>query len=175
MAGTEEDRMGRVVATEEKQRKQRLLEPEVTAANLFMTVGSAFVLVGLVDLGLLWIPVRIGTAGWEFATVSRTLTNMPMTAFGLVLVTFGFLRNPARHPGWTRGISVVFGLVALVVAAMGLLYALAAPAVVKQAGPDALEALTRAIIKNGTEIVVYPVTFGFVSIMLWRAVGKSRQ
>lgn len=167
--------MGRVIATEEKPRQRRLLEPEAAIANLFVAVGTAFALVGLVDLGLLWTPVRIGTPGWEFTTVSRTLTNVPMPAFGLVLVAYGLIRHPSSRPAWTLCAAVVFGLLAVVLALMGALYALSAPAVIKQAGPDALEALTRVIIKNGTEIVVYPVTFGFVSIMLWRAVGKSRR
>jgi hypothetical protein len=68
---------------------------------------------------------------------------------------------------------VVFGVLALVLVAMGLLYALAVPAVINQAGPEAMEALKRAIIKNGTEIVVYPVVFGLVSIMLWRAAADT--
>ncbi len=155
--------------------KYRLRDPEATSANLFFAIGVAFALVGLVDLGMLWTPPRIGTPGWEFMTVSRTLTNVPMTAFGLALVAYGLLRNPARHPGWTRGASVIFGLLALILAAMGLLYGLATPAVIKQAGPEAMEALTRAMIKSGTEIVVYPAIFGSVSIMLWRAVAHTQQ
>ena len=142
---------------------------------MFVAIGVAFALVGLVDLGLLWIPLRIGTPGWEFATVSRTFTNVPMTAFGLVLVAYGLMRHPARHPVWTRGAAVVFGLLTFVLVVMGLLYALSVPAVYLQAGPDATEALTRAVIKNGTEIVVYPVVFALVSIMLWRAVARTQQ
>lgn len=163
----------RVLVSGEERPKKRLRDPEATSANLFVVVGAAFAMIGLVDLGLLWTPVRIGTPGWEFATVSRTFTNVPMTAFGLVLVTYGLIRHPARRPAWTRGAAVVFGVLALVLVAMGLLYALAVPAVINQAGPEAMEALKRAIIKNGIEIVVYPVVFGLVSIMLWRAAADT--
>ncbi len=58
---------------------------------------------------------------------------------------------------------------------MGLLYALATPAIMRQAGPEAMEALTRAIIKTGPEIVVYPVTFALVSVMLWRGVASTNR
>ncbi len=98
-----------------------------------------------------------------------------MTALGLVFVALGLMRHPARHPAWTRGAAVVFGLVALVLAVMGLLYALATPAIMRQAGPEAMEALTRAMIKSGTEIVVYPVIFALVSVMLWRGVASTNR
>ena len=167
------ERNGVIAPNNVRRPRYRLRDSQATSANLFVAVGVAFALVGLVDLGLLWTPVRIGTPGWEFTTITRTLTSVPMTALGLVFVAVGLMRHPARHPVWTRSAAVVFGVVALVLAVMGLLYALATPAIMRQAGPEAMEALTRAIIKSGTEIVVYPVFFALVSVMLWRGVAST--
>ena len=150
--------------------KHVLRDPAATSANLFIVVGAALVLVAFVDIVIVWTPVRFGTAGWEFATISRTFTNVPMTAVGWTLVAVGLIRHPGRHVFWTRGAAVALGVVALVLVGMGLIYALSLAAVVREATPDIVGALKRAVLKTGTEIAVYSTMFASASFILWRGV-----
>lgn len=152
----------------------RYRDPAVTEGSLFFAIGSALAVVGVIDLSLVWFPMQLGTAGWEFAAVSRTFTNAPMTMVGLVLMAFGLVRRGTR-PTMVRRMSVLFAALSLVLVAMGMLFALAAPAVLAQAaGGAAASALKRAIFKNGVEIVVYPVMLLTVAAILWRAVWEDK-
>ncbi len=150
--------------------KYRLRNSRATTANMMVAVGAALVFVALVDVAIVWTPLRLGTPGWEFATISRTFTNVPMTAIGWVLVAFGVVRHPDRHVFWTRGVAAAFAAMALILLGMGAVYALSLPAVVREATPGVTDALKRALLKTGTEIVVYSTVFGLVSVILWRGV-----
>ena len=72
-----------------------------------------------------------------------------------------------------RGVAVVFGLIAVVLAGMALLYALSLPVVVQAAATEMVGGLKRALLKTGTEIVVYPSFFAVAGVMLWRTVTKE--
>jgi hypothetical protein len=150
-------------------------DPRATEGQLFVVVGLALALVGFVDLLLLWFPTQLGTAGWEFATASRTFTNVPMTMVGLVLVAVGLVRRGTR-PVIVRRLAVIFAALSFVLMAIGLLFALSAFAVLSQASGDtAADALQRAIVKNGVEIVAYPITFLAMATILWRAVREDKR
>ena len=159
-----------IVAPEQSRKILRYRNPEVTAGNLFVAIGSGLAVVGLVDLAMLWYPMQLGSVGWEFAAVSRTFTNSPMTMVGLVLVAFGLIRR-GTHPAMIRGAAVVFAVLSLILVAMGMLFAMSAPAVLFQtSGEAATEALKRAILKNGVEIVVYPAVLIGIAAILWHGV-----
>jgi len=148
--------------------------PDVTAGNLFVAIGSGLAVVGLVDIGLLWFPMQGGSPGWEFAAVSRTFTNAPMTLVGLVLIAFGLVRRGTR-PEVIRGAAVAFAALAFILVAIGMLFAMAAPAVLFQTTTGvATEALKRAIVKNGVEIVVYPTVLVGIAVILWRGVAEEK-
>lgn len=149
-------------------------DADATAGNLFVAIGAALTVVGLVDIGLLWFPMQLGTAGWEFATVSRTFTNAPMTMVGLVLMAFGLVRRRTR-PAMVKRVAVVFAGLSFVLVAMGMLFGLAAPAVLSQvSGEEAVGALKRAMVKNGIEIVVYPTVLLVIAAILWNAVWEDK-
>lgn len=148
-------------------------DPPVTEGSLFLALGCALAVVGVFDLALLWVPMELGTAGWEFAAVSRTFTNAPMTMVGLVLIAFGLVRRGTR-PTMIRRASVAFAALSFVLVAMGLLYALAAPAVLSQASGEGATALKRAMLKNGVEIVVYPAVLMLIAAILWQAVWEDK-
>jgi hypothetical protein len=56
--------------------------------------------------------------------------------------------------------------------AMGILYLTVAPAVVRQTPVEGLDALGEVLVKNGAEIVLYPIAFALISFVLWRGVTK---
>lgn len=150
----------------------RVRGSESVAATLVSLLGTAFTVVGLVDLGLLWNPSDFGSSSWEFATLSQTFGGLPMTTLGLGLLAFGFLIQPRSRPIQIRIMAIIFGFVAVGLLAMGVLYFTVAPEVMRQAPPEAVSALNRAIVKNVAEIIIYPVTFVSAAIVLWRSVRK---
>ena len=128
--------------------------------------------VGMSDLALLWFPMQFGSVGWEFATISRTFTNAPMTMVGLIMVAYGLVRRGAS-PVMVRGMAIGFVVLSMVLVGMGVLYASVAPAVLGQNSEEAAPQLARAIIKNGVEIVVYPLGLLGIAAILWHGVGKE--
>ncbi len=151
----------------------RVRGSEAVAATVVTLLGTAFTVVGLVDLGLLWNPSNFGSSSWEFATLSQTFDSLPMTALGLGLLAFGFLLQPRSRPVQVRIMAGVFGLAAVSLLVMGVLYFTVAPEVMRQVPPEAVTALNRAIVKNVAEIIIYPATFVCLAVLLWRSVRKT--
>lgn len=142
------------------------------AATVVTLLGTVFLVVGLVDLGLLWNPPNFGTSSWEFATLSQTFDSLPMTSLGLGLLAFGFLLQPRSRPIQVRIAAVLFGLACLTLVVLGVLYFTVVPEIMRQAPPEAVTALNRAVVKNVAEIIIYPVAFGALAVVLWRSVRK---
>ena len=165
-----------VVRQEHRGKPQyRLRNADQSLAVVVMLMGAAFAVVGAVDLALRWMPARLGTPGWEFATVTQTFTNVTLPALGLVLVTVGAIRHPALGGIWTRIAAGMFAVLALALLGLGLLYLTGIPAVFRAATPEMRDAVIRAGIKTGTEIVVYPAAFAAMSVLLWRGVDRTVQ
>jgi hypothetical protein len=152
--------------------KFKLHDADATSANLLIALGVALTTVGLVHLGVLWTPTRLGHPGWEFGTLSQTFSNVPLVITGLVLFLYGKVRHPRTHPAWPRRAAIGMGVLALVLTTMGILYATALPDVFRQAPATSWEPLVRAIVRNGAEILVYPVICVIMAIILWCGVEK---
>lgn len=151
----------------------RVNDPVITGIRVLMALGAAFAIIGLVDLVLLWIPPRFDNAAWEFGTLSRTFDSFPLTGLGLGLFAYGVVYQSQRRGGRVRALAVVFFAVALLLIALGVLYATAVPAVLQQTPQAALVGVNRAVIKNALEILVYPLTLLGIAIKLWRQVEKA--
>ena len=140
-----------------------------TAYTIVMVVGLAFFVVGLVDLVLLWIPVRFQSAAWEFATVGRTLDAVPMPALGLTLVVFGSLRHSLARLSWWRSAAALFTCGTVLFCALAILFATSAPAILAETPPEAMAGIRRAAIRHGVQAAVYPVCFAIASAFLWKS------
>jgi len=138
-----------------------------------MVIGAAFALVGVIDLTLMWTPVRFGNPAWEFATLSRTFSNVPLTGLGLLLVALGLVRHPDWDGLWVRVAAGVFGLVTVLLVVLGVLYLTVLPAVIRETPVEGLDAVGNTVVKNGVEIVVYPIAFALIAVLLWRGVRKE--
>jgi hypothetical protein len=152
----------------------RLRDASATAAILALVVGGAFTVVGLVDLALLWYPVRLGNAPWEFGTLSATFDNLPMTALGVALVTLGLISHPRLGGVWLRAAAVCYLAAGVLLLAMAILYGLSAIEVVGRAPDESMGAFMRAVVKNVAEILAYMAASGVLAVVCWRAVERER-
>lgn len=136
---------------------------------LLSVLGGAFLLVGLVDLVLLWIPMRLDSVAWEFATIGRTLDGFPMSALGLGLLAYGSTRGPRVRRIRLLGFGFAFALLAALLVALSVLYFTALPTVLQQTELEAGEGLRRAAVRHGVQSVVYPLALALIGLVLWRA------
>jgi hypothetical protein len=139
------------------------------AARLVLIAGSAFALVGIADLALLWLPARAGNVAWEYATVGRTLDSMPMVALGLVLIGYGVLRASRPTVNGVRLVAAVFFVFGLLCAFLAFLLLTSAPAVLSRTPPDAIEAMRRAATRHSLQSILYPLAWFAIAIVVWRA------
>ena len=152
----------------------RVRDGERVAHRMLGWLGAAFLLVGLVDLALLWYPLDFGNAAWEFATLGRTLDSVPMAGLGLGLVTFAVLKSSGRRGRTVRVLGAVFLITAVVFVLMGALLATAVPEVVRQTGPESMLGLNRAVVRHAAEAVCYTAVFGWVGFRIWRSVERDQ-
>ncbi|MFQ5678389.1 MAG: hypothetical protein ACE5HP_02930 [Gemmatimonadota bacterium] len=132
-------------------------------------LGSAFLLVGMVDLALLWFPAHFESVSWEFATVGRTLDGLPMSALGLGLLAYGSARTSKGRPLRLRLLGVGFAVAALLVAILAGLFLTALPTVLRQDGGEVIEGIRRAAVRHGVQAVIYPISFALIARLLWKA------
>jgi hypothetical protein len=133
-----------LLVTRESRRPHDGLRSATALIPIFL--GTAFLIVGVVDLVLLWIPTRMDSVAWEFATIGRTLDGFPMPA--------------------------LFGVLTLLLVAVAVLFATLAPAVLSQTPAEALDAARRGVIRHAVQAAVYPLTFCGLAVILWRSANR---
>lgn len=130
-------------------------------------VGLVFVVIGLVDLVLAWVPPRFGDADWELGTASAMFNNLPVPAMGLALALTSASARDARKT--VRAVAVIALVLALwsVVAAVlfGLTFPLALSSVI-DAAPR--QALLGGSVKTMVQIVAYTALFLWIAWFAWR-------
>lgn len=130
-------------------------------------LGFVFALVGGLDILLAWYPTGFGNAEWKFATVTTTMSSLPLFALGLVLLTGSAM---GRGRKWLMKTMVVV-LLLVVVAVLGcaLLYVpqiSAALASVKD--PTIKIGVERAILKTVIQLVMYPIVLTGIAWLSWK-------
>jgi hypothetical protein len=152
----------------------RLRDADSTVANTILAVGAAFTIVGLVDLALLWYPLRFGNVAWEFGTLNTTFDELPMTALGVALVTLGLIAHPRLGGMWVRAAAVFYVVATVLLVALAVLYGLSAIEVMGRAPEESMGLLRRAVLKNAAEIAAYVAASGLVAVICWRGVERER-
>lgn len=117
-------------------------------------LGLVLAVAGLVDLVLLWVPVRFGVPEWEFATVASTVSALPLPTIGLAgLVGFATSRG-SRWLLWVLGF--LLGIGALTLAVVLLLFLTNVPMAIQATADAARVGILKAIAKT----VVLALLFG---------------
>lgn len=132
--------------------------------SILALAGAVFLLIGIVDIALAWLPLRFGDPEWEFGTISTTINNLPVPAIGLAL----FLASAvAADHRWQTIVGIVVALLlAADLAIMATFYGLAAP-LAWQAGSAAVgrAIIGGAILKAVVAMAAY-FTFAVISAIL---------
>ena len=126
------------------------------AWTLLGLVGWVFLVVGGMDVGLVWYPAAFGNPAWEFGSVTAALNGLPLPLMGLALILAA-----ASARGKATVVKVAIGTAALALVGVlgaGVLYGLTAPIAVRSVSePLASSGLGKAILRSVVQLVAYPV------------------
>jgi hypothetical protein len=150
-----------------------LEEPQGTGAALLRTLGGGLTLYELVRLGLLWFPLQLGIAAWEFGTVTETFDVIPLVGVGAILTMWGVVHRPRVRSATVRAAAVAFGIATLLILIFAALYMRSVPMVLTEVPGEALAAVRRSIIETATAITVSSVTSALIAVRLWRSIRKG--
>lgn len=164
----------RVVLREEEQEgvpsayeRRRLAE---RAVRLLGAAGLAFAAVGLTDLVLLWIPARLDSVSWEYATLTQTFDALPLVVLGAAFIAYVLARQPGRRANLAAALAL--GAFAVLLAGLMALFATVVPAIVTQTPPEAMLGARRSMIRTGVAGVAYTLLFTYLAVRVWRARPK---
>jgi hypothetical protein len=130
-------------------------------------IGVCLMAAGAVDLALGLFPFGVGEAEWEFAAVGNFLNRLPLFGVGLGL---GVAAALARRRTWLAlggGGLLVFS--ALAVIALGALFALSVPVVLRGQADAARLGMLKAGAKGAVQAGVYGLAFLAVGLYAIRS------
>jgi len=143
------------------------------AWSVLYGVGWLFLILGVMDVGLLWVPFRFGVPEYEFASAGSMLDALPLPTMGLVFILAG---GGARHKtGGVRLVIVISLLAALVVLAAAVLYALTVPLALNAVQPGLKLGIEKSIAKVAVQAVAYPIAYVGIARMGLRLLTKSKR
>lgn len=140
---------------------------------LFFVAGAVFTIVGWAEVALIWIPLHLGDADWEFQVIARTYALLPLGTVGLTLLSAAIIAR-GGHPAPIKVLALVFVLLMLLSVACSAEYLLRLPDQwQKLADPNRPEGSKRAIVKTLCYLVSFTVAYGAAASVLWRTAKES--
>lgn len=123
--------------------------------SLLLWMGWLFLIVGLANLVLIWVPLRLGVPEYEFGAAANSLDSLPLPVMGLVFVLAASrAQGRAVSAGFARVVAIL--LAALIVSA-GVLYWLNVPAALTAVKEPLIRlGIKKSIIKVTIQAVLYP-------------------
>lgn len=108
--------------------------------------GIAILIVGVVDLMLVWYPVRADNPAWEFGAIDRSVSTTPV-----LLVALGFLLGSAlvERRRWVLGVLATIGVGLALATLVGLfVYWTAVPLALSGAPEAALAGIHKSMART---------------------------
>jgi hypothetical protein len=159
----------------ESEDSSRARPAPVGAWLVLAVVGWVFLVVGGMDVGLVWYPTAFGSVGWEFGSITASLNGLPLPVMGIALMLASAV---ARADQLSARLAMVFASVlAILVVVGGLLYALGVPLALRSVtDPLGLMGLKKAIFRSLVQLVAYPAVLGWAVVRARRLLrtGDSR-
>lgn len=134
--------------------KRRIAPDSNLGWSLLGWAGWAFLLIGLLDIGLAWIPLNLGSVEWEFGTITRSFDSLPLPFLGTALIMgSGMARGKIW---WGRFAVAVLILVAVWILLCAVLYGLNVPIALRSVQqPLAAIGIKKAIVRTGLQMGLY--------------------
>lgn len=133
------------------------------AWQLLALAGWAFLIVGGLDVSLVWYPAALGDAAWEFGSITASLNGFPLPIIGTCLILASAVARGKSRLALAPFVAA--GLFLLAAVGMGLLYALDVTIALKSVNePLARAGLQKAILRSLVQLVVYPLTLLIVMV-----------
>ena len=160
--------VGRVLAPPDARAGLQAPRPRMElAARALWVAFTVLAGVALVDLALLWVPVRFGNPEWEFGTLTQTVDSLPllsMMTVGLVVLALARANLVAL-----KFLRVWCLILVLALGVMLVLYLLSVPLIWQRAGtPDLALVIRKAIGKMIALSTLYVVLYGWLGILCWK-------
>lgn len=134
-------------------------------------LGLGFLIVGVLDLGLAWIPLGLGSPEWEFGTIASTLNGLPVLTMGIALVVASAFVGSHRRTLRMLAVAAVLLMALLVLCAV--LFVTVAPVALRGAPNAVVQSnVMKVVIKGGVLLLVYLVLYGWLGFHAWR---RSRE
>jgi hypothetical protein len=138
--------------------------------GVLASLGGAFAVVSLLDVGLAFVPLGFGTPGWEFSTATAVMNNLPLAVVGIGLLAVA---------GIGRGTQALVSLAGLLAGAVAVLVLLLAVLFVKNLGaataavtePLLKQGLTESIVRTAVQLVAYLAALVWLVIRTRKAGG----
>lgn len=128
-------------------------------------MGAVFALVALVDIGLAFYPLNVGSAEWEFGTATAVMENLPVGTVGIGLVGVAGL---GRRADWLIKLAVLvgIGLVIVILASAVMFGRNVAEAIRTVTDPVLRQGLTESITRTSVQLVAYLAALGWFVMRL---------
>lgn len=135
--------------------------------------GLVLSIVGLSDVLLAWIPLRLGNRQWEFATVVQTFSGLPLITMGFAgLLGAGVALRRRWLVGTMGWVMLVAGIALGVTLA---LFLLDVPVILDAASGAAAIGVRKAIIKTTILGVAFGVTYLVGAVAAFRHMSTTRR
>lgn len=154
-----------LLGREREQKARDRTEPEV-AWRILGSIGFVLALVGMVDVLLNLYPPAFDSPEWEFGTVTRMLTSLPLPTVGFAgLAAWGFALGGRKS---RIAITAAFFAVTALIAALFVLFLLNVPlAWSATEGPQG-PAIIRSIIRTSVMAIGFGTVYLVIGISLIR-------
>jgi hypothetical protein len=134
--------------------------------------GWVFLLAGLTDIGLAWIPLRLGNAEWEFGTISRSFDSLPLPFLGAALIMAAGIAQGKRW--WARLGVIVIAVIGVWSLFCGVIYGLNVPLALRSVNqPEVLFGLKKSIFRTSLQVALYASSSGVMAWLGIRAVRRA--
>lgn len=143
--------------------------PEWRALGWF---GLGLLLVGLVDVALVWYPVRSGNPAWEFGAVDGSLSTAPVLLVGLMAAVVAVLAGAGR---WLSAITGGLAVLMTLLCAVGLfLYWTDVPLALSGVPEGAVVGIKKSMVRTTTFGLVLLGASAASAVVLVRTLARGR-
>jgi hypothetical protein len=135
-------------------------------------IGIALAVIGFINLALLFFPPRWASLDWEFGTLSGIVDGLPLVTIGV-----GAMCAAAVANGWVltrRLMALLTILMALLMAVVGVMFALDVFAVLKVVQPAMKPTIKLAAVKTSLSSLTYFALYLALGVWTWRRLRGTK-